>query len=673
MTGMQEITLVGQEYSYSAKSNFIYIYNMSDEAIYVGSSPSVTTDNAVIIPAGKIKSYLNNTGDIYIIGNGKIQITESNDILQSSVFDTKQRLNSGSIKEYLLNQKNDCDVFCSTAVTDLPLTNESWFVTSERPEGTSILVHATSDTNGYTYRCVYNADTSTWTNWKRCSDGGDANTFDGFESTAFLKSYTGLYNYRLTTSINDYSIASGTYSCEAQYTPDYPTGYGSYGLLDIRKYGSIVYQTMKFETGIIINRACVQGQIDWTEWICIAASSYIDTYTDPSQLGLTSACTSAELYQAMPAGSIFIYPANNLSSADWNFPNASANRYTLSIMKFNNDRPALILLYPKVNRNPIYYTHPNDSGVLDSPVWIPLNGDISNPNILYNTNFKNPINQRGQTTYTGPGVTIDGWKLARVDNQITLTENGIKIGYVSDSTPSGTAHFFQIIENYQDYVGKTLSASVDVIETTSLKPVMMIVYTLDGVNTNAAITKLAAGRNTITGVIPEGITYLALWIYGADIRQSGETVGAYTIIDKPKLEEGPYSTKWLTPKPTDELLSCQRYLHIIQKAGSNFGTGYIASNKVYLMIPLPTTMYNIAVTPTVSISGIISIFIPNNGVNKSYSFTEEQYTIDAVVMSEHNICIGIYLPTDHGITSDLPCIGVLKSGGNGRISISKEL
>ena len=37
---------------------------------------------------------------------------------------------------------------------------------------------------------------------------------------------------------------------------------------------------------------------------------------------------------------------------------------------------------------------------------------VSNPNLLDNWYFGNPVNQKGQTSYTGAGYTIDRWALS---------------------------------------------------------------------------------------------------------------------------------------------------------------------------------------------------------------------------------------------------------------------
>lgn len=50
---------------------------------------------------------------------------------------------------------------------------------------------------------------------------------------------------------------------------------------------------------------------------------------------------------------------------------------------------------------------------------------ILNPNLLDNWYFADPINQRGQTEYTGTGYSIDRWRIWDDYTTLNLTDNGI--------------------------------------------------------------------------------------------------------------------------------------------------------------------------------------------------------------------------------------------------------
>lgn len=82
---------------------------------------------------------------------------------------------------------------------------------------------------------------------------------------------------------------------------------------------------------------------------------------------------------------------------------------------------------------------------------------ISNPNLLINSDFRNPINQRGETNYSIPAYTytIDRWKV--LSKEATLSVND---GYIKLSSIAGPSYFIQKFESIpvNDYV--TVSINV---------------------------------------------------------------------------------------------------------------------------------------------------------------------------------------------------------------------
>lgn len=70
----------------------------------------------------------------------------------------------------------------------------------------------------------------------------------------------------------------------------------------------------------------------------------------------------------------------------------------------------------KGNKNPVVMasTRAVNGGIatLDTNGNVPCEqlGNVTNPNLLDNWHFANPVNQRGQTEYTGTGYGIDRWK-----------------------------------------------------------------------------------------------------------------------------------------------------------------------------------------------------------------------------------------------------------------------
>ena len=72
-------------------------------------------------------------------------------------------------------------------------------------------------------------------------------------------------------------------------------------------------------------------------------------------------------------------------------------------------------------------------------------------NLLDNSDFRNPVNQRGQTSYSGSGYTIDRWKSDIGGIDITV-ENGC-VSLLS----SGTYNLAQDVSDYKAITGKTIT------------------------------------------------------------------------------------------------------------------------------------------------------------------------------------------------------------------------
>ena len=65
---------------------------------------------------------------------------------------------------------------------------------------------------------------------------------------------------------------------------------------------------------------------------------------------------------------------------------------------------------------------------------------ISNPNLLDNWYFGNPVNQRGQTSYAEMGYTVDRWKNSSGNTSVLVTDSGLTM-------VGGTAYLTQKVED----------------------------------------------------------------------------------------------------------------------------------------------------------------------------------------------------------------------------------
>jgi hypothetical protein len=74
----------------------------------------------------------------------------------------------------------------------------------------------------------------------------------------------------------------------------------------------------------------------------------------------------------------------------------------------------------------------------------------TNPNLLDNWYFADPINQRAQSSYSGSGYGIDRWTMIEADGSVKLESDGITV----------YRQLRQYIENPNDVFGKQITASV---------------------------------------------------------------------------------------------------------------------------------------------------------------------------------------------------------------------
>ena len=228
------ITLSGAEIrvDYSGGTN-AWLRNDGTATIYASTDPGVTAgdDGVVSIPAGQAAAVYGAYGTVYINGTGSVLLVGSD--YTACPFKASTSANgSGGVDEVARNELNAHETNMDIHVT--AAQKAAW-------DGKADL----SDIPD-----------------KLPADGGNANTVGGKSASEFMEISA---TSGLLTSIND-MIEPGTYGIQTGVTPDAPDGFGSWGICDVRRYGAICYQTIKYETGIIINRAETVDQTAWGEW-----------------------------------------------------------------------------------------------------------------------------------------------------------------------------------------------------------------------------------------------------------------------------------------------------------------------------------------------------------------------------------------------------------------------
>lgn len=258
-------------------------------------------------------------------------------------------------------------------------------------------------------------------------------------------------------------------------------------------------------------------------------------------------------------------------------------------------------------------------GITDAATSAEL-GTFVRPNLLDNWYFVGggsqqgggqfPINQRGNTSYSAGAYSIDRW-YNRQYTTASLVSNGLKL----ELTNTGGYPFFtQRLENYQDYLGKTVTVSVMIAAVSAnFKGVRIGIDASNSVSTNSYSWPQTSPFYTTPGVysvtitLPDTIEYSGLNMslyFGANNR----AIGDYCVISAVKMEQGDTQTlahqengTWVLneiPNYEDQLARCQRFFFALREnmhGYSYFGQGVAESATTiailaYLPVPMRNTM-----------------------------------------------------------------------------------
>lgn len=165
---------------------------------------------------------------------------------------------------------------------------------------------------------------------------------------------------------------------------------------------------------------------------------------------------------------------------------------------------------------------------------------LSNPNLLINSDFRNPVNQRGQTTYEESGTwvySIDRWKYF---NQMTVQVLTGAVKFASHG--SGQSWFMQEFEKELPSDTYTLSVKVSSVSGTC----DMKFENSSGVVSEKVIDKTGVTSLTYTGSV-NAVTF----------ELDGN--GSQLTIEWVKLEQGAIATPFVSRLFEEELLMCRRY------------------------------------------------------------------------------------------------------------------
>lgn len=249
-----------------------------------------------------------------------------------------------------------------------------------------------------------------------------------------------------------------------------------------------------------------------------------------------------------------------------------------------------------------YYTHQYSGEEIDNAVSRALpNGAIDQaagtfvrPNLLDNWYFANPVNQRGQTEYTGTLYTVDRWQLS-VGNTLTVSSGGITISTSSNTKFQNMLHQRFPNESFSDLGGKkvTLSALFSEVQGS-------VGVRVGGTSGNNKIS--SPGLVSETFIFPtEGSPYFSI-----ETSVDSKNTFSGTLLAA-KLELGSTQTlahregdKWAlneVPEYGEQLRRCQRYFYRVNSHA--YGWTY-NNNTVNCLIPLPVTLRT---SPVITLNG----------------------------------------------------------------------
>ena len=190
-----------------------------------------------------------------------------------------------------------------------------------------------------------------------------------------------------------------------------------------------------------------------------------------------------------------------------------------------------------------------------------ISAKLQNKNILHNWDFRNPVNQRGQSSYPSTGYTIDRWRLITTygSNVLTVEDKFVKLTAAADTT-TRSACISQILDNnLLPYVGKTFTLSFNVSAYTGSWGFRVRLLN-GGTYLNQASADISStGITSVAFTIPDTCDTLMIELQTVSIL-AGDYIGLFGA----KLELGSVSTLANDP-PADygeQLARCKRYYRL---------------------------------------------------------------------------------------------------------------
>lgn len=230
-------------------------------------------------------------------------------------------------------------------------------------------------------------------------------------------------------------------------------------------------------------------------------------------------------------------------------------------------------------------------------------------NLLDNSDFKNPINQRGKTSYSGSGYTIDRWRTWSDSAAVQVISGGVKITVAA-----------------QQYVEK---GDPNETHTLAVCDASGNVYTLVGIPANSPTGDKCFMCVSTKGHVTAGI-HAGTWVWAALYE------GEYTEETLPEYFPKGYAT---------EMSECRRYYYALTQADCTLIGTMMSASMVRFIIPIPMPM---RVAPTATLGGMT--WLRQNGVSATptdvsvaslyarYGQIDLNVNVTVNGFAQHNLC-----------------------------------
>lgn len=185
-------------------------------------------------------------------------------------------------------------------------------------------------------------------------------------------------------------------------------------------------------------------------------------------------------------------------------------------------------------------------------------GEVTNPNMIDNPWFT--VNQRGETSYSGEGYTVDRWISDKAGTTLNVVDNGIEI--------QNTSRKFGIVQKLDGSLAPgvyTLSVRIG-----NISPTATVEFSLQS-SRGIEVLGDASGNGTFYASLNTSTPLSSLSVH-IDVIGNGAATSHACTIEAVKLERSSVSTLAYDTAPNyaTELLKCQRYQYVLDCPANMF-------------------------------------------------------------------------------------------------------